>query len=902
MADPQRLFVLDGTALFYRAHFAMIRNPLITSTGQVTSGIFGFMATLVRLLREESPNHLAITFDAREKTFRHKIYTEYKATREKMPEELVSQIEPLDQVLAALKVPVLRMPGYEADDIMGTLATRAEGKGWQTYLVTGDKDMLQLVSDDTFVYMPGRARMPASIYDRAKVEERWGVPPERMIDLLGLMGDSSDNVPGVPGVGEKTARKLLAKYGSLENVLSHAGEVANKRARDGLESGRELALLSKELVTIDCDVPLEIGLDEMSVQVMDFSAAAEALKELEIRAMIADLLALAGQEAPPEVEMPEKDYEIVMTEAELDAMLKELSAAEWLSFDLETTSITPLEADIVGLSFSTRPHHGWYVPVQYPEREQQPGLELPYLLERLKPLLEDPERPILGQNIKYDALVMTRYDVALRGIVFDTMIAAHLVDPEAPTYKLDVLSERYLNYPMVPIEELIGKRGKEQRSMADVPLAQIAHYATEDADVAGLLYPLLQAQLERDGLSDTIGSIEIPLRPVLVEMERSGVFLDLPLLERMSGELAESIAGLEQEIYAAADATFNINSPQQLAVVLFDELALKEVRKRSTDVTVLEMLKDQHPLPKLILDYRQVKKLKSTYVDAFPALVLSGTGRVHSSFSQTTAATGRLSSRDPNFQNIPIRTELGREIRRAFRAQESGWGIFSADYSQIELRIMAHMAGEATLLEAFRAGMDIHAQTAAMVFQTPAEEITPEQRRTAKVVNFGILYGAGPFRMSQELDITIQEGRELIDRYFNTYPGIRKFIDDLLEQARSDGYVKTILGRRRKLPYIKSGNQRLRSADERIAVNMPIQGTAAELIKLAMIQIQKRLSAENFGSKMILQIHDELLFETPDDEVQRLRDMVVPEMESAMTLDVPLKVDWGFGPSWYEAH
>ncbi len=902
MADPQRLFVLDGTALFYRAHFAMIRNPLTTSTGQVTSGIFGFMATLVRLLREESPNHLAITFDAREKTFRHKIYTDYKATREKMPEELVSQIEPLDQVLAALKVPVLRMPGYEADDIMGTLATRAEGKGWQTYLVTGDKDMLQLVSDDTFVYMPGRARNPASIYDRAKVEERWGVPPERMIDLLGLMGDSSDNVPGVPGVGEKTARKLLAKYGSLENVLSHAGEVANKRARDGLESGRELALLSKELVTIDCDVPLEIGLDEMSVRVMDFHAAAEALKELEIRAMIADLLALAGEEPPPEVEMPEKDYEIVMTEAELDAMLKEISSAEWLSFDLETTSITPLEADIVGLSFSTRPHHGWYVPVQYPEREQQPGLELPYLLERLKPLLEDPERPILGQNIKYDALVMTRYDVALRGIAFDTMIAAHLVDPEAPTYKLDVLSERYLNYPMVPIEELIGKRGKEQRSMADVPLAQIAHYATEDADVAGLLYPLLQAQLERDGLSDTFGSIEIPLIPVLVEMERSGVFLDLPLLERMSGELAERIAGLEQEIYAAADATFNINSPQQLAVVLFDELALKEVRKRSTDVTVLEMLKDQHPLPKLILDYRQVKKLKSTYVDAFPALVLAGTGRVHSSFSQTTAATGRLSSRDPNFQNIPIRTELGREIRRAFRAQESGWGIFSADYSQIELRVMAHMAGEATLLEAFRAGMDIHAQTAAMVFQTPAEEITPEQRRTAKVVNFGILYGAGPFRMSQELDITIQEGRELIDRYFNTYPGIRKFIDDLLEQARSDGYVKTILGRRRKLPYIKSGNQRLRSADERIAVNMPIQGTAAELIKLAMIQIQKRLSAENFGSKMILQIHDELLFETPEDEVQRLRDMVVPEMESAMTLDVPLKVDWGFGPSWYEAH
>ncbi|MEE9162556.1 MAG: DNA polymerase I, partial [Candidatus Neomarinimicrobiota bacterium] len=502
----------------------------------------------------------------------------------------------------------------------------------------------------------------------------------------------------------------------------------------------------------------------------------------------------------------------------------------------------------------------------------------------------------------YDALVMTRYDIEVRGIFFDTMIAAHLVEPDAPTYKLDALSEKYLNYRMVPIEELIGKRGKEQRSMADVPLDQIAFYATEDADVVGWLYPLLERQVEDQGLTATLAEIEAPLIPVLVAMERSGVFLDLPMLERMSADLAESIAGLEKEVLAAAGTDFNINSPQQLGEVLFDQLGLKQVRKRSTDVTVLEMLKDEHPLPRLILDYRQVKKLKSTYVDAFPALVLPETGRVHSSFSQTTAATGRLSSRDPNFQNIPIRTDLGREIRRAFRAQEDGWGILSADYSQIELRIMAHMAGEEALEEAFRQGQDIHAQTAATVFQVPVDEVTPDMRRTAKVVNFGIMYGAGPFRMSQELDISIQEGRELIDRYFNTYPGIRKFVDDLLSRARSDGYVKTIRGRRRQVPYIKSSNQRLRSAAERVAVNMPIQGTAAELIKLAMIQIHRRLREEKFKARMILQIHDELLFETPEDEVERLAEMAVAEMEAALTLEVPLKVDWGFGPSWYEAH
>ncbi|MFB0516951.1 MAG: DNA polymerase I, partial [Candidatus Neomarinimicrobiota bacterium] len=801
-----------------------------------------------------------------------------------------------------LQVPVLRVPGYEADDVMGTLATQAEAKGWDTYLVTGDKDMLQLVSDSTFVYTPGRGRNPAVVYDAEKVLERWGVPPSKMIDLLGLMGDTSDNVPGVQGVGEKTAQKLIDQYGTLEEVLNHATEVASKRVREGLLSGHELALLSKELVTIHCDVPLDVDVEHLSLEKLDPPSAAERLQELEIKAILPELLSLAGIVTEAAEDQPAKTYKIVTTHDELEALLAELTRAEWISFDLETTSTNPLQAEIVGIAFSVEPHHGWYVPVVYPERDERTALDLPVILEHLRPILEDPDRPLIGQNIKYDALVMRRYGVAVEGIVFDTMIAAHLLEPEASTYKLDALSQKYLHYRMVPIEELIGKRGKGQRSMAEVPMQQVAHYAAEDADVAGLLYPLLRDGLAANSLIATNEEIEVPLIPVLVEMERRGVFLDLPLLEEMSGKMEERLTDLEQEIYVAAGTGFNINSPQQLGVVLFDQLGLKQLRKRSTDVTVLEMLKDQHPLPGLILDYRQVKKLKSTYIDAFPALVNPETGRVHTSFSQTTAATGRLSSSNPNFQNIPIRTDLGREIRRAFRAQDEGWGIFSADYSQIELRIMAHLAKEEALIEAFSEERDIHSQTAATVFGVSLAEVTPDMRRTAKVVNFGIMYGAGPFRMSQELDISIQEGRELINRYFNTYPGIRKFIDDLLAQAREDGHVSTILGRRRKVPYLQSSNQRLRSADERIAVNMPIQGTAAELIKIAMIRIHRHLVEEGFKSRMILQIHDELLFEAPEDEVERLKAMVVVEMESAMELDVPLDVDCGFGPSWYEAH
>ena len=902
MGDLKRLFVLDGTALLYRAHYAMINNPLVTSTGFITSGIFGFMNALVRLLRKESPDYLAAVFDDRAKTFRHQLYTEYKATREKMPDELAAQLEPLEEILTALRVPVLRVPGFEADDIMGTLARRAETLGWRTYLVTGDKDMMQLVSEHTLVYVPAQRRNPVKVYGRAEVEERWGVPPEKMVDLMGLMGDSSDNIPGVAGVGAKTALKLVMKYGGLEEALNHAAEVGNKRAREGLQTGRELALLSKELVTIDCQVPLDLDMETLNIGGLDPVAGGRKLQEYEIRAITDDLLALGGEAPATPVERPQKHYEMVTTAQELDSLCSQLSAAPWFSFDLETTSLNPLQAEIVGLAFAIEPHHGWYVPVRFPEKGTVPSLELEQVLAAVGPILEDPQCPIIGQNIKYDLQVMARYDIDVNGIIFDTMIGAHLLEPDTASYKLDNLSLKYLNYELVPIEELIGKKGKGQLSMAEVPLQRVADYAAEDADITALLYPLLSERLQELHLDQTNAQLEVPLIPVLAEMERNGVFLDLELLAEMSRQLNADLKVLVQRIHETAGTEFNINSPQQLGVVLFDQLQLPQVRKRSTDVNVLQILRPKHPLPGLILDYRLIKKLQSTYIDAFPALVLPETGRVHSSFNQTVAATGRLSSSHPNFQNIPIRTELGREIRKAFRAQGPGWGIFSADYSQIELRVMAHLAGETALIEAFRADRDIHALTASIVFGVPAEEVTADQRRTAKVVNFGIMYGAGPFRMAQELDITLQEGRELINRYFNTSPGIRLFVDRLLHQAREDGYVATLLGRRRNVPGLQSKNQRLRSADERMAVNAPIQGTAAELIKIAMIKIHHRLKADGFRAKMILQVHDELLFETPDEEFERLRAMVVREMETALELSVPLKVDTGYGPTWYEAH
>jgi len=900
MTSPKRLFLIDGMAQIYRAHFAMIKNPLTTKDGRHTSAIFGFMNSLFKLLRDENPDYIAVVLDCKEPTFRHKLYTEYKATREKMPDELVEQLEPLYEVISHTNIPILKKPGYEADDIIGTLVKKAEQAGLVTYMVTGDKDMMQLVSETTFMYSPGNRFKPTTIYDKIKVKEKWGVGPDGIIDMLALVGDTSDNVPGVDGVGPKTAKKLLDQYKDIETILEHADEAKNKRVREGLQNGRDLVHLSRELVTIHCDVPVEFHIEELIRKDMDGEALTYDFQDLEMYSLITQVEALSGNGVVA-LEQPDKNYQTILTQTDLDLLITTISNAELISFDLETTSITPLQADIVGLSFSVKANDGYYIPVEYPEKESKPGLTLDAVLEKLKPIFENENNRFCGQNIKYDALVLSRYGIHLGNIVFDTMIAEYMLHPEKNSYKMDYLSIDYLNYRMVPIDNLIGT-GLHQKSMAEVPLEDIAFYASEDADIAFQLAEILKDKLEKESLFEPYNDIEIPLIPVLTTIEKNGVYLNLDFLADLSRQFGEGLEKLTEKIHQMAGREFNINSPKQLGEILFDELELKPIRKRSTAVEVLAVLKNYHPLPEEVLKYRHLAKLKNTYVDAIPNYVNKETGRVHTSLNQTIAATGRLSSTSPNFQNIPIRTETGREVRKAFVPQNSDWVILSADYSQVELRIMAHYSQEPELIKAFEENSDIHSRTAALVNGISEAEVTPDQRRSAKVVNFGIMYGAGPYRMSQELGISMADAKILIDNYFATYPGIRKYMDETISLARDIGYVETLYKRRRKTSNLDASNRNIVQAEERVAINMPIQGTAADIIKIAMINIHNKMESENYQSKMILQIHDELLFECPKAEVDKLAAMVVEKMEGAVSLSVPLKVDWNYGSSWYEAH
>jgi len=900
MTSPKRLFLIDGMAQIYRAHFAMIKNPLTTKDGRHTSAIFGFMNSLFKLLRDENPDYIAVVLDCKEPTFRHKLYTEYKATREKMPDELVEQLEPLYEVISHTNIPILKKPGYEADDIIGTLVKKAEQAELVTYMVTGDKDMMQLVSETTFMYSPGNRFKPTTIYDKIKVKEKWGVGPDGIIDMLALVGDTSDNVPGVDGVGPKTAKKLLDQYKDIETILEHADEAKNKRVREGLQNGRDLVHLSRELVTIHCDVPVEFHIEELIRKDMDGEALTYDFQDLEMYSLITQVEALSGNGVVA-LEQPDKNYQTILTQTDLDLLITTISNAELISFDLETTSITPLQADIVGLSFSVKANDGYYIPVEYPEKESKPGLTLDAVLEKLKPIFENENNRFCGQNIKYDALVLSRYGIHLGNIVFDTMIAEYMLHPEKNSYKMDYLSIDYLNYRMVPIDNLIGT-GLHQKSMAEVPLEDIAFYASEDADIAFQLAEILKDKLEKESLFEPYNDIEIPLIPVLTTIEKNGVYLNLDFLADLSRQFGEGLEKLTEKIHQMAGREFNINSPKQLGEILFDELELKPIRKRSTAVEVLAVLKNYHPLPEEVLKYRHLAKLKNTYVDAIPNYVNKETGRVHTSLNQTIAATGRLSSTSPNFQNIPIRTETGREVRKAFVPQNSDWVILSADYSQVELRIMAHYSQEPELIKAFEENSDIHSRTAALVNGIAEAEVTPDQRRSAKVVNFGIMYGAGPYRMSQELGISMADAKILIDNYFATYPGIRKYMDETISLARDRGYVETLYKRRRKTGNLDASNRNIVQAEERVAINMPIQGTAADIIKIAMINIHNKMESENYQSKMILQIHDELLFECPKAEVDKLAAMVIEEMEGAVQLSVPLKVDWNYGGSWYEAH
>mgnify|MGYP001468270955 CR=1 FL=1 len=899
--ENKRLYLIDGYAMLYRAHFAMIRNPLINSKGMHTSALFGFVNQIMKLINNEKPDLMIAAFDSPQKTFRHERYPEYKATREKMPEEMIEQLPFLWNILDSMDIPLLEEPGFEADDIIGTLATQASKKGLDVYIVSGDKDFMQLINDKIFLYAPSGRQADIKIYDKQGVEDKWGVPPEKIIDLLGLMGDSSDNVPGVMGVGEKTAVKLIQEYGSLEASLENANNVKNKRAREGLLNSKENAILSKELVTIETQMDLKINLSDLNTNNIKKESLAEIFQELEFESLTKQILGVKASSAPKK-DRPKKNYSNLMDENEITAFVKDVDEDCWLSFDIETTSLDPMSCDVVGFSFSMSKNSGVYIPIRYPESKiPNPDDYQSKVIEIIKPIMEDSSIPKTGQNVKFDALILMRLGVRVRGLKFDTMIAAHLLKPELRSIKLDNLSKEYLDYAMIPITDLIGT-GRNQITMAEVELDKASFYAAEDADIALQLTLIFEKKLEDEKLLSFFNEVELPLIPVLLEMEFKGMYVDKQLLDEMSSDFGKKIDSLTKGIYNESGFEFNVNSTQQLAKILFDVKGLPEIKKRSTAEDVLEQLKGKHILPEMVLEFRKLNKLKNTYIDALPELINQSSGRIHSTFNQAMTATGRLSSSNPNFQNIPIKTQEGREIRKAFRSSDPNWLIFSADYSQIELRIMAHLSQDEALVDAFNKGVDIHATTAASVFNVSIDEVEPSMRRTAKIVNFGLLYGAGPFRMSQELGIPQKEAKSLIEAYFATYAGIKNYVDSMMDFAKENRFVTTLLGRKRPVWDIDSSNHLHREAAKRMAINMPIQGTSAEMIKLAMTSIYESIIEKKMESNMLLQIHDELVFESPKDELNELKDIVLDKMINAMSLSVPIEVDSGHGQSWYEAH
>ncbi len=900
------IYLIDGSALVYRSHFAFIRQPLINSKGQLVSAIFGFMNALLRLLIKEKPEFLAVVMDTKEKTFRHKQYPAYKATREKMPDELAEQLPVIDEIVHKLNIPYLKEPGFEADDIIGTMAKNAGEAGFQVKIITGDKDFAQVVTENVQVINP----RDNAVWTPEFVKEKWGVSPDLIIDLLGLMGDASDNVPGVPGVGPKTAVKLILEHGSMLDLYDNLDQVKNPKLKLKLAENRELALLSRELVTIKTDMESVPVAEEIRIQTPDIDAVRNLFQEFELFNLMKPLdevRSLYDADNAPAQAARNRNYSVVKHIPDLIDLVETLGKQEMVAFDLETTGLDVLTTEIVGLSFSWAPNQGVYVAVKYPNPPEGcfTGDDLTTILRELKPFWDSDAVGKTGHNLKFDLAVLQSHDITVRGVKFDSQIAGYLVNPGGRGYGLNDLSVQYLGIEPIHIEALIGK-GKDQITMDFVGLDMISEYAAEDADIALQLYEILSAKIKEADLTGVFQDIDLPLMPVLMQMEREGTFVDAEMLGEMSTSLGLELERLEQAIYKEAGEEFNVASPKQVAEILFEKQGIKPIRKTktgySTDVNVLQILAKEHAIPRYMLDYRQVAKLKSTYTDTLPLLIHDNTGRIHSNFNQTIAATGRLSSTNPNFQNIPVRTALGRDIRKAFRPQHVGWKILAADYSQIELRLMAQYSQDERLIQAFKNGEDIHTATAAHVFGTDLFGVNEDQRRRAKVVNFGIMYGAGPFRMSNELDISRSEAAQLISEYFATYPGIRNYIDETLEFAREHKYVQTLFGRKRPIPDIDASNRMSREGAERVATNMPIQGTAADIIKMAMIQVHTRMQEAELKSKMILQVHDELVFEVLETEVDQLSALVKETMENAVKLDIPLTVDIGLGNNWLEAH
>ncbi len=902
MDDLQPLILVDGSSYLYRAFHAL--PPLSNSRGEPTGAVYGVANMLRRLLAEHNPERIGVVFDAKGPTFRDELFAAYKANRPPMPDELQAQIEPLHELVRAMGLPLLSVPGVEADDVIGTLAVRAAAAGTPVLISTGDKDMAQLVSDRVTLVNT----MTGSILDPQGVQDKFGVPPERIVELLALMGDASDNIPGIPRVGPKTAAKWLAQYGSLAALLAHADEIKGK-VGESLREHRDRLPLALELATIRTDVDLDVDPETLRRRSPDTDALRRLLARLEFTRWLEEVagadpaggVATAGARARAEVR-----YEAVFTEAALEGWIARLERAGAFAFDSETTSLDYMSAEIVGVSFATEAGEAAYVPLahRYPGAPAQ--LDRDAVLGRLRPLLESAERPKIGQNLKYDMSVLARHGVTLRGACFDTMLESYVLDSTHPGHDLDTLALKLLGHRTIRYEDVAGK-GARQIGFEAVPIEQATPYAAEDADVALRLHRALWPRLEAEPtLRSLFEEIEMPLVPVLSRMERTGVLVDRDMLQAQSAELAQRLEELEREVYEVAGERFNLGSPKQLQAVLFEKQGLPVLQKTpggqpSTAESVLQELAADYPLPRLILAYRSLSKLKSTYTDRLPEQIHPATGRVHTSYHQAVAATGRLSSSDPNLQNIPVRTPEGRRIRRAFVAPP-GRRILAADYSQIELRIMAHLSGDEGLLRAFGEGADVHRATAAEVFAVAPAEVTDEQRRSAKAINFGLIYGMSAFGLARQLGIDRNAAQAYVDRYFARYPGVKAFMDRTRAEAHERGFVETLFGRRLQLPEIRSRNQQRRRAAERTAINAPMQGTAADIIKRAMIAVDAWLRTSGIDALMIMQVHDELVFEVHADQVERARTAIREHMAGAARLAVPLVVDIGVGDNWDEAH
>lgn len=927
----KKLFLLDAYALIFRAYYAFIKNPRVTSKGLNTSAVFGFLLALEEVLQKRKPTHIAVVFDTPSPTFRHEMFTDYKAHRDATPEDIIKAVPYIKRLIEAYKIPVIDYPGFEADDVIGTLARKASERGFTTYMVTPDKDYAQLVSESVFMLKPSRSGNESLLWGVEDVQKEFSVQrPEQVIDILALMGDTADNIPGAPGVGPKTAMKLISEYNSVEELFQNTDKLKGK-LKEIIENNRAQIEMSKKLATIEQNVPVDLNETALELEVPDPVKLKSLFEELEFKTIAAKILSDIEKSEKPRASQPifeQKDdssqgslfgeetiapvtniatissvdhnYILLETKADIKKFVSEVNSLKEFCFDSETTSIDPLEAELVALTFSWKKGTGYLV--HFPESQK----ETKEILEILRSVFENPATLKIGQNMKFDIQVLANYGVEVKGQLFDTMIAHYLLEPDM-RHNMNLLSEAYLGYSPVHIESLIGEKGNNQKTMRAVPVDKLMEYAVEDADVTYQLKEVFEPRINAGGLTKLSNEIEMPLIRVLATIERNGVILDLEDLKAITINLREDILALEKEIYTLAGTEFNISSPKQLGDILFIRLKLDEnarVTKTKQFVTneeILQRLTSKHPIVEKVLEYRGLRKLLSTYVEALPLLVEKKTGRIHTSFNQAVAATGRLSSNNPNLQNIPVRDARGREIRKAF-VPGPGHVFLSADYSQIELRLMAHLSKDKSMIADFLSGNDIHAATAAKIFRVEISEVTREMRSRAKTANFGIIYGISSFGLSERLNIGRKEAKELIDGYFNSYPGVKIYMDESIKKARDAGYVTTMFGRKRYLPDIHSHNQVVRGNAERNAINAPIQGSAADIIKIAMIRIDERMKAEKFKSMMILQVHDELIFEVPASELEKLTELVVYEMSNAVKLDIPLKVDWGTGNNWFEAH